>query len=345
MSIEISPSKNHCRKHPTYELIYFNAKEGRKECAMCIIMHQNIKDKEKSATHRFCIKHPGYENSFFCIDDSKCICEKCFNFHKNHKIESVILKTQELRNQYTEFKENFSDISKRWLEYEGLIKSKNSQINEEINRTVKRIEGMFEEVIERVSKRKVEIVKSFRNKAAGIFKDYNEKIEEYDVEINDLHTKSQEIIQMNELLYSEDNVETLTKAMELNLDNIFTSYNKTSLDKLRRFQSVFESMRSKTNYTFQFTNNFNENALVDLINKQYVVKLIKTERDKEKSFEEESKYEFNELANESMGVDHYSYRLPDPVIIYIYIYYRTYTKWTRLTKDSYISTKKVAEGI
>jgi len=269
-------SANMCSKHPGYELTYFNAKEGRKQCLMCI-MRASVAESGKEK-ERFCVKHPGYENSFYCTNDQKVCCEKCLVYHKKHKVESIALKAETLREKFDEYKTSFTNASKEWNIFYNTIKTRKDSVENEIEKTSKTIEDVFDAMIEKLKKRKLDSINSFKKKAWGMLQEFIDKYKECDSDIKDISKKNEEFGDLGQLFSTGDNMELITKAMELNLEDLMDNYCPFLDQKLDQHKKIFSELKSKSNYTFSIANNFNEEEVNDFINKQFVVKIAKSEK-------------------------------------------------------------------
>ncbi len=292
-------SASMCPKHPGYGLDYFNAKEGRKQCLMCI-MKSSVAEggREKE---RFCIKHPGYENSFYCANDQKVCCEKCLVYHKKHKVESIALKAATLREKFDDYKSEFVTVSKQWAGFYNGVKTKKDSIETEIDKASRSIETIFDAMLEKLKKRRTDTILTFKKKAWGMIQEFNEKYKECEAEVKDINRHSEEFNELAALFNSGDNMELITKAMELNVEDLVDNYCPALQQKLDQYRGVFTDLRGKTNYSFTVVNNFNEDEVAEFINKQFVVKIAKSEKPDEPLSGKESQMqplspEPNELA-------------------------------------------------
>jgi len=278
--------KEQCPKHIGYELIYFNSKLGKKECLKCI-MQQNQEGLEELGEQkpRFCIKHGGFELNFFCTTCMKPICEKCILHHKKHNIESIALKSDKLKDQYASFKQEFKILRANWDHYYQFIRAKKQAIQIEVDQTAKNIDAMFETLVEKIRIKKNEIVASFRVKADSIFKEFFDPYRSYEEEKTQIEKQKERMKELKEVYRGEDNALILNKSIQYQLEDLFDSYCQSQQNKLESFKTRFNLLKSKINSRFEFQNNFDETELVDLLNRQYVIQLLKTD-----SYEDEDSF-------------------------------------------------------
>jgi hypothetical protein len=131
----------YCIKHPGQALNFISAVDGSKKCAMCILQesemgNDGIKDK-------YCQKHPGFEKLFFCEEDMKGVCEKCLNHHKGHNVNTIALKSRDLKNGFDSFKEDYINITQKWIDYYEELRDKKGSIDDKIETTIDKIESIF----------------------------------------------------------------------------------------------------------------------------------------------------------------------------------------------------------
>jgi len=245
-------------------------------CIMRASVAEGGKEKE-----RFCVKHPGYENAFYCANDQKVCCEKCLVYHKKHKVESIALKAESLRERFEDYKTDFVNVSKQWLGFYTNIKGKKESIEGEIDKTSKTIENLFDAMIEKLKKRKLDTVSTFKKKAWGMMQDFNDKFKECEGDVKDIHRRTEEYNELTQLFGSGDNMELITKAMELGVEDLLDNYCSMLQQKLEQHKEVFTDLKGRSNYTFTVVNNFNEEEVADFINKKFVVKIAKAEKPEE----------------------------------------------------------------
>ena len=267
-----APSGNMCPRHPGYELTYFNSKEGRKQCIMCI-MHSTSTDGGKE---RFCLKHPGYENSFYCYNDQKFCCEKCLNYHKKHKLESVALKAENLRERFDEYKSDFIDISQQWIGFYNEIKKKKDTIEADIEKSTNSIEAVYDAVIQKLNQRKMETVTEFKNKAKQAMKEFDGKFNECETDVKDISQHTDDFNKLEELFKEGNNMEVIMHSIEFGVEDLIDNYCPLLNEKLDKHKESFEELKEKTSSKFSVVSKFNEEALNKFIDNQFVIKAEKS---------------------------------------------------------------------
>jgi len=284
-AVTATPSANMCTRHPGYELTYFNSKEGRKQCLICI-MHSSISE---GGRERFCLKHPGYENSFYCYNDQKVCCEKCLNYHKKHKLESIALKAENLRERFDDYKVDFIDISQQWIAFYNEVKARKDTNESSIEATSKAIESIFDSLIQRLNKKKVEAVTEFKERAKKAMVEFDAKFAECETDVKDISQHTDDFNRLEELFKEGNNLEVILRSMELGIEDLIDNYCPFLKEKLEHHKEALEEIKDKTGYDYTVENKVSEKELNKFIDNVYAIKKISykpKETDSQKPFEQ-----------------------------------------------------------
>lgn len=314
-TVSCNPAGNVCPKHPGYELTYFNSKEGRKQCLMCI-MHSSVAE---GGRERFCVKHPGYENSFYCYNDQKVCCEKCLNYHKKHKLESIALKAESLRERFDDYKGDFIDISQQWISFYNETKEKKDLAESNIEAAGKSIESVFDFLIQRLNKKKVEVVTEFRERARKTMTEFDAKFAECEADVKDISQHTDDFNRLEELFKEGNNLEVILRSMELGIEDLIDNYCPFLKEKLGHHKEIFEEIKGKTGSNYAVENKFNEKEFDKFVSSLFTIKSTDT---KSKSFEQPlsppvADLPFKKLAEPSI-TDLFLHRLDPKGLLWVY---------------------------
>lgn len=271
--MQSSPSKSMCPKHQGYEQIYFNSKEGKRQCLLCILNENKgspVKDKE-----RFCIKHNGYENLFFCYNDKKAFCEKCLIYHKEHQVQAIALKSMYLKEDYRNFKTQFDLISINWANFCEKLKSRKRRIDKNIDKTVQEIQKIFDTTIEKIKDQKSITIAEFKGKSNEIFKEFYELFSRTNAHMKEIIIKTEEIRhEFNSAFSKQGNpIDLIQFSIDKNVDDLFSHFCESKSVEFEKEKLIYEKVKSLVKIPYKIENEFNVSELIDYINKQFVIKL------------------------------------------------------------------------